>query len=115
MVGPPGAGKSTYAASLGLVHLEYEHYGSNATFVAAVRRHVAADDAQVVVVRCCDTTAEQERWELLCGATETVVLDTPLDECRRRISERRRPQWRAELAAAERWWQARGRPTSRRW
>lgn len=115
IVGPPGAGKSTLARNLGLTHLEYEQFPNDAAYIAAVQRHTAPPDAQAAVVRCCDTPADQAHWQRLCAATETIVLDVPLDECKRRIAERRRPQWRAEIAAAERWWQARSRPVSRAW
>lgn len=115
IVGPPGAGKTTLAQHLGLRHLEYEQYGTDAAYIAAVKQHTAEPDARVAVVRCCETQADQTRWEALTGSTETIVLDTPLDECKRRIAARRRPQWRAEIEAAERWWHARSRRRSRQW
>lgn len=121
-VGPPGSGKSTAAKQWAernqLTHLEREQYPTDDAYRSAVVAHASQPDARLAVVRCCPTQAEQREWEALTGATETIVLDTPIDECVRRIAKRRRAGWRGELMAAKEWHERRieaPATSSRRW
>ena len=77
-------------------------------------------NARAVVVRCCPNPVDQRDWENLIGATETKVLDVDPEVCARRIKERGRSKWRAEVKAARQWRDKRLLPTvngvvSREW
>lgn len=101
--GPPGAGKSTLAQSLGLRVFDLDDWtGTPAAFLRAVARLSNDPNAQAAVIRCDPFSGIAE----LCGATEQVVVDTPLPECIRRIKARRRlqPPIRVQIAAAQSWW-----------
>jgi hypothetical protein len=107
VVGPPGAGKSTWAESSGLLHLEREQFPSDGRFRTAVTAAVAVDGARVAVVRCCASQAEEDEWVRLIGATRVEVVSAPLETCLTRIEQRRRPRWVEEIDAARRWFQYR--------
>ncbi len=97
--GPPGAGKSTFARTLGFKVLEREQFPSDAAFKRAVRAH----QGEVAVVRCCFGVAELEEWRELVGATYVRKVNPGLSECKRRIHARGHRGWRGEIVAAERW------------
>lgn len=107
IVGPPGAGKSTLAASLGLPHLEREQYDSDHAYIRAVITHCAKPDAKAAVIRTCETLAEQEQWVDMAGVTRVETMSTPMDECIRRCHRRGRSSWRGEVAAVKRWFASR--------
>lgn len=113
LVGPPGSGKTTLAYQLSAErdlthHLEREDYEDDDAYLTAATQLCTQPDARAIVVRCCTTLEEQDHWQHAIQATEVRTLDTPLRTCLRRISDRRRPRWRAEIMAAKRWHEQRG-------
>ena len=101
--GPPGAGKSTLAAEFNLPIFDLDDWpGSPKPFRAAIARLRTDPSAQAVVIRCDPFAGTAD----LCGATELIVLDTPLPECVRHIRARGRtvPPIRVQIAAATDWW-----------
>jgi predicted kinase len=101
--GPPGSGKSTFARTLDLSVYEAEAYRTDREFVAAAYTASRADDARMVVVRCCPTPQDRAAWARTLRATRVVVMDTPLEVCIERIRRRGRPRWKAEIGAARTW------------
>lgn len=107
IVGPPGAGKSTLAAGSGLEHLEREQFGSDLEFRRVSESCCRRVDARFAVVRCCPSVVEQEEWEVALDASRVTVVDPGAHMCRSRVADRRRPTWRAEIVAVERWYRLR--------
>lgn len=107
IVGAPGSGKTTLAKRLTPRRLERERYPSDHAFRAAVTRACADPDADLAVIRCCPTPAEQAEWEALTQATEVIVMPTSKATCIRRVTARARPRWRGEIAAIDHWFASR--------
>lgn len=107
--GPPGAGKTTLARSLGLevYDIDDERWGNSE---AVFRRHIAKLNsdlhARAVVIRSGSTRTARARNVSLIGATETRVVDTSEAECIRRVIDRNRPRppMRVQIAAIKTWW-----------
>lgn len=101
--GPPGAGKSTHAQSLGLPVYDLDEWpGTLAQFRSALAALATDPDARAAVIRCDPYSGAAA----LCGATDQLVIATPLPQCVRRICERGRtdPPIRKQIAAAQAWW-----------
>jgi adenylate kinase family enzyme len=65
IIGPPGAGKSTLAATMTEhQHLEREMYPSDPDYRKAAAR-LRHSQGQHTVIRCCFTRAELAEWESL--------------------------------------------------
>jgi hypothetical protein len=88
IAGPPGAGKTTRARTLGLTVYDRddEQWPTDAEFLAALR-HVGADPgSRAVVIRACATRSAWHKMVSLIGATRTELLSPGPDVCRRRIA-----------------------------
>lgn len=108
--GPPGAGKSTHAHTLGLdvYDLDDERWGWNeGLFKAELIRLRENPKARAVVIRTGATLSARQRAASMCGATDVVVLDTDLPTCLARIRKRGRvePSLRFQINGAKKWWE----------
>lgn len=107
--GPPGAGKSTYARTLGLTVYDIDDPQWNLNekvFRSALAQLSHHPNAQAAVIRSGATPSARAKAAKLVGATETKVIATPADECIRRVVERNRPRppIRVQIAAVTSWW-----------
>ena len=107
--GPPGAGKTTYAHTLGLEVYDLDDakwQGSDALFRAALVNLREQPEARAVVIRTGATLSARQKSATMMGATECVILDTDLDTCVTRIKERARPEppVHIQVKAARDWW-----------
>ena len=107
--GPPGAGKTTLARSLGLevYDLDDPKWGDSERLFRNHLRRLATDpSAHAVVIRAGATLTARAAAQALILATETTVVETPVDECIRRVVKRNRPRppMNMQIAAVRRWW-----------
>ena len=105
--GAPGAGKSTFARTLGLTVYDRDDpqwAGREDIFRAALAALAADPAARAAVIRTGSTRDARTRAADLCMATRAEVLLTPRGECIRRVIERGRGDVRGQIAAIERWW-----------
>lgn len=108
--GPPGSGKTTLARSLGLAVYDIDDgkWGDSEALFKYHLRNLAHDPhAQAVVIRAGATLTARAAAQALVNATETTVVDTPADECVRRVLKRNRPRppMDVQIAAVRRWWE----------
>lgn len=107
--GPPGAGKTTLARSLGLTVYDIDdpQWGNDETKFKRAIEHLNRDlDAQAVVIRSGATRTARAKASALVGATEVRVVTTDEAECVRRVIERNRPRppVKVQIAAVKTWW-----------
>ena len=105
--GPPGAGKTTMARSLGLDVYDRDDpiWNNNESRFRAALAAVGRDpQAQAVVIRTGATQSARAWATNLCAATEIRLLATPADVCRERIIQRRRSDLKASLRGVQTWW-----------
>lgn len=107
--GPPGAGKTTLAKSLGLqvYDIDDPQWGNDETRFKAALEHLNRDlDAQAVVIRSGATRTARAKAAALISATETTVITTPEAECIKRVVARNRPRppIKVQIAAVKSWW-----------
>ena len=105
--GPPGAGKTTYAHTLGLdvYDVDDPRWPGEAAFRDALRRLARNPRAQAAVIRSGATRAARAKAAQLCRATEIVVLATDAATCIARIVQRGRTDHQREIAAVTSWWE----------
>lgn len=107
--GPPGAGKTTHAHSLGLEVYDLDDarwHGSDALFRAALVKLREDPAAKAAVIRTGATLSARQRAATMMGATECLVIDTDLATCVERIKARGRqePPIHIQIKAARDWW-----------
>lgn len=111
--GAPGAGKTTYARDLAqrdgltVYDLDDPHWhGSDALLRAELVKVREDTSARAVVIRTGATLTARQKAATMMGATDCIVLDTPLDVCLARIRERDRttPPVRVQINGARQWW-----------
>ena len=109
LCGPAGAGKTTWARASGLTVYDRDDpqwAGSESAFRAAIATLAYDPDARAVVISSGATTSARAWATQLIGATQTHMIDTPADECKRRVQRRARshPPMRVQLASIDQWW-----------
>jgi 5-methylcytosine-specific restriction endonuclease McrA len=111
LCGPAGAGKSTWARESGLAVYDRDDErwaaGGEKNFRIAISRLAHDRRARAVVIRSGPTSSARVKSALLIGATEILVMDTPLDVCVERIKSRRRTTTsiRTQIASVSSWWE----------
>ena len=107
--GPPGAGKSTWANTIGLDVYDKDEapwHGDEAAFRRDIARLARDPTARAVVIRTGATRSARAKAVAAVNATETRMVTAPLEVCVERIRERGRkaPPIRTQIAGAQAWW-----------
>lgn len=106
--GPPGAGKTTYAHTLDLDVYDKDDEpwtGDESAFRASIQQLAADPKAQAAVIRSGATRSARRKAAAVICATETIILDVDAATCIQRITERKRPPIRAQIAGVKAWWE----------
>lgn len=106
--GPPGAGKTTHAHTLGLPVYDLDDpqwNGDERLFIPALARLGATPAAQAAVIRSGATQSARDTAVALIGATDTHMIIVDRDECIRRVRQRnrQRPSVERQIAAVAQW------------
>jgi hypothetical protein len=111
LCGPPGAGKSTYAAQhypdYRIYDLDHAQWGGDERrFRRALGAIRTQPHARAVVIRSGARRSTRATWALAVGATAVVVLPVEPAVCRARIIVRNRDRQPLDqqLAAVATWW-----------
>jgi GTPase SAR1 family protein len=105
--GPPGAGKSTLAHTLGLEVYDRDDLqwdNDEARFRDALRGLGVDSRAQAVVIRTGATRRAREAVIEMCRPTDVRILTTPADVCIQRVRSRGRGSVRSQVMAINSWW-----------
>lgn len=107
--GPPGAGKSTHAASVGLDIYDRDDevwQGDERRFRAALAAIGQDPAARAVVIRAGATVTARAKARDLIHPTRVMIIAPPLELCIERIRMRGRtpPSVGTQIEAATRWW-----------
>ena len=106
--GPPGAGKTTLAHTLGLpvYDLDDPQWANNRQFNRALDQLGRTLNAQAAVIRSNATLAARAKTAAQIQATDVRLILTPEDECIRRAITRNRPRptIAQQIAAIHQWW-----------
>ena len=100
ITGPPAAGKTTHAHSLGLTvyDVDDEQWTSETEYIDAIATLAHDPHAQAAVIR----TSNPHTWAKLIQATETIAINPGQAECERRARARGR-NVAATIAAIRKW------------
>lgn len=104
--GPPGAGKTTLAHSLGLMVYDRDdpRWRNEKHFTYAVALVGKDPHAQAAVIRAGASETSRRRTITLSQATEVHILAVDAETCIRRIQARGRPTADREVAGVRQWW-----------
>ena len=113
--GPPGAGKTTHAHTLGLPVFDIDDPqwdGDETRFRQALAQLGNTPAAQAAVIRSGATHSARDAAARLIGATDTHLIMADRDECIRRVKQRnrQRPSIERQIAAVAQWF-AQHQPT----
>jgi len=106
--GPPGAGKTTLAHTLGVPVYDIDDPqwdGNERRFALALQHLGRTPNAQAAVIRSGATRRARQQTAQTVGATDIRVLDVDPAECERRVRARARPRppMHQQIAAIHDW------------
>ena len=111
LCGPPGAGKTTLAHTYGEPFNVYDlddpqWHNNERIFKVALANLGRSATAHAVVIRSGATRHARAEAARLVRATDIRIVDTPQDECVRRVRARARPRppMHQQVAAVSDWW-----------
>jgi KaiC/GvpD/RAD55 family RecA-like ATPase len=103
--GPPGAGKTTLARTMGLPVYDRDdpHWRNEKHFAYTLKRIGMDPNAQAVVIRAGASRDSRKRTIGMTRATEQHILDVDAETCIERVRARGRDVAR-EVAGVRQWW-----------
>ena len=105
--GPPGAGKTTYAHTLGLTVYDRDDaqwHGDERLFVSEISKLACDSNAQAAVIRTGSTSASRAKAAGQCLPTQTVTMAVDPNTCIERVRARNRPFMKYQIDAIHKWW-----------